>query len=138
VLEPRSRRPSSSPSKLTDQVKEQAVQVRAALEASGLDHGPISVHDKMQAMGLDPVPSTASLARIFHVDKVTYVVDVSHRFEQVLVVTNGARPGDKITITDLEGEILAEHHRPETGVTYVGNGRPPGTRAKNPQVSPKS
>ena len=39
--------------------------VRAALEASGLDHGPISVHDKMHAMGLDPVPSVASLARIF-------------------------------------------------------------------------
>jgi putative transposase len=65
VLEPRSRRPGSSPSKLTDDVKAQAVQVRAALEASGLDHGPISVHDKMHAMGLDPVPSVASLARIF-------------------------------------------------------------------------
>jgi len=39
-------------SKLTDEVKAQAVQVRAALEASGLDHGPISVHDKMHAMGL--------------------------------------------------------------------------------------
>ena len=65
VLEPRSRRPKSSPSKLTDDVKAQAVQVRAALEASGLDHGPISVHDKMRAMGLEPVPSTASLARIF-------------------------------------------------------------------------
>ena len=65
VLEPRSRRPRSSPSKLTDEVKAQAVAVRAALEASGLDHGPISVHDKMRAMGLDPVPSTASLARIF-------------------------------------------------------------------------
>lgn len=65
VLEPRTRRPRSSPSKLTDQVKSQAVQVRAALEASGLDHGPISVHDKMHAMGLDQVPSTASLARIF-------------------------------------------------------------------------
>jgi putative transposase len=65
VLEPRSRRPKSSPSKLTDDVKAQAVQVRAALEASGLDHGPISVHDKMRAMGLDPVPSVASLARVF-------------------------------------------------------------------------
>lgn len=65
VLEPRSRRPRSSPSKLTDEVRAQAVQVRAALEASGLDHGPISVHDKMQTMGLDPVPSVASLARIF-------------------------------------------------------------------------
>jgi len=65
VLEPRSRRPQSSPSKLSDQVKDQALQVRAALEASGLDHGPISVHDKMVAMGLPQVPSTASLARIF-------------------------------------------------------------------------
>jgi transposase InsO family protein len=65
VLEPRSRRPRSSPSKVTDEVKTQAVRVRAALEASGLDHGPISVHDTMRAMGLDPVPSVASLARIF-------------------------------------------------------------------------
>jgi transposase InsO family protein len=65
VLEPRSRRPRSSPSKLTEAVKAQAVLVRAALEASGLDHGPISVHDKMQAMGLEVVPSIASLARIF-------------------------------------------------------------------------
>jgi putative transposase len=65
VLEPRSRRPQSSPSKLSEEVKDQAVAVRAALEASGLDHGPISVHEKMRAMGLDPVPSTASLARIF-------------------------------------------------------------------------
>lgn len=65
VLEPKSRRPGSSPSKLTDEVKQQALKVRAALESSGLDHGPISVHDKMHAMGLSPVPSIASLARIF-------------------------------------------------------------------------
>jgi transposase InsO family protein len=65
VLEPRSRRPTSSPTKLTEEVRAQAVQVRAALEASGLDHGPISVHDKMKAIGLDVVPSVASLARIF-------------------------------------------------------------------------
>jgi transposase InsO family protein len=65
VLQPRSRRPRSSPSTLTDEARTQAVRVRAALEASGLDHGPISVHDKMRAMGLDPAPSVASLARIF-------------------------------------------------------------------------
>ena len=64
-LEPKSRRPRASPSKLADEVKEQALQVRTALEGSGLDHGPISVHDKMHAMGLDLVPSIASLARIF-------------------------------------------------------------------------
>jgi transposase InsO family protein len=65
VLEPRTRRPRTSPSKLTSDVKTQAVRVRAALEASGLDQGPISVHDKMHAMGLEVVPSVASLARIF-------------------------------------------------------------------------
>ena len=65
VLEPRTRRPKSSPSTLADEVKEQAINVRAALEQSGLDHGPISVHEKMRAMGLEEVPSTASLARIF-------------------------------------------------------------------------
>ena len=65
VLEPRTRRPKSSPAKLSEEVKEQALGVRAALEATGLDDGPISVHDKMHAMGLTQVPSTASLARVF-------------------------------------------------------------------------
>ena len=65
ALEPRSRRPTRSPAKLSDDVAAQAIGVRAALERSGLDHGPISVHDKMRALGLSPVPSTASLSRIF-------------------------------------------------------------------------
>ncbi|MFC6286464.1 integrase core domain-containing protein [Nocardioides sp. GCM10027113] len=372
VLEPRSRRPRSHPSKLTGEVKAQAIQVRSALEASGLDHGPISVHDKMHAMGLEQVPSIASLARIFreagvarlepkkkprsawrrfvypapnacwqldateyvitggrkcvifqliddhsryavashvasgetardaiavfdkavaahgvpqrllsdngvalnpsrrgylgqlvehvsrlgveaitgkphkpttqgknerfhqtlfryldkqplaeslaelqaqvdvfdhlynterphqglpgrvtpltaweatpkadpprpdtsqswldrpvvsryrrprpqpptnlpadtrvrkvssagviHVDRVLYKIDVDHAFKQVLVVTDG----DRITITDFDGEILAEHTRPAPGVTYIGNGRPPGPRPRNPEPSPKS
>jgi putative transposase len=373
VLEPRSRRPKTSPTKLTEDVKEQAVAVRAALQASGLDHGPISVHDKMHAMGLDQVPSVASLARIFRaagvarlepkkkprsawrrfvypapnacwqldatayvlsggrkcvifqliddhsryavashvawaettkdavavvdkavaahgvpqrllsdnglalnpsrrgfvgqlvahlswigveaitgkpykpttqgknerfhqtlfryfdkqpiaeslaelqaqvdafddiyntqrphqglprrvtpltawettpkadpprpkpdrptyqapvplrrrrpkppelpagtrvrtvstsgtigVDNVTYKVDVHRAFEQVLVTSDGTQTGDKIIITDLQGEILAKHTRPAPGIHYVGNGRPPGTRPKNQNVSPKS
>jgi putative transposase len=65
ALEPRSRRPRESPAKVPDDVVRQAIGVRAALEQSGLDHGPISVHEKMRALGLEPVPSTASLARIF-------------------------------------------------------------------------
>lgn len=64
VLEPKSRRPKTSPAKIPLEVEQQAVDVRAALESSGLDHGPISVFDKMRAMGLQP-PSVASLARIF-------------------------------------------------------------------------
>lgn len=54
ALEPRSRRPRSSPSKLGDSVADQANGVRAALEASGLDHGPIGVHEKMTALGMRP------------------------------------------------------------------------------------
>ena len=125
VLEPRTRRPKTSPSKLTEQVKEQAIAVRAALEGSGLDHGPISVHDKMHAIGN------------IGLDKVTYKIGVDHAFKQVLVIADGDQPGDKITITDLEGEILAEHTRPAPGIHYVGNGQRPGTRPKNPEPSPK-
>lgn len=64
VLEPKSRRPKTSPSQLDEQTKQQAVDVRGALERSGLDHGPISVFEKMKMMGLKP-PSVASLARLF-------------------------------------------------------------------------
>jgi len=65
ALEPRSRRPKASPSKITDEVVQRALGVRAALEASGLDHGPISVHEKMRTLRMGPVPSTASLSRMF-------------------------------------------------------------------------
>jgi len=65
ALEPCSRRPMVSPNRIADGVKAQAVAVRAALEQSGLDHGPISVHDKMRALGMEPVPAVSSLARIF-------------------------------------------------------------------------
>lgn len=65
ALEPRTRRPSSSPNRIPDEVKAVAVGVRAALERSGLDHGPISVHEKMRALGMEPVPAVSSLARIF-------------------------------------------------------------------------
>jgi putative transposase len=50
ALEPRTRRPKSSPNRTDDKVKAQAIGVRAALEQSGLDHGPISVHEKMKAL----------------------------------------------------------------------------------------
>jgi len=55
VLEPRTRRPASSPSEFSDEVKEQAIGMRKALESSRLDHGPISVHEKMHD-GLGPGP----------------------------------------------------------------------------------
>jgi len=64
VLEPRSRRPKTSPTRISEEAKAQAIAVRAALESSGLDQGPISVFDKMTSMGMQP-PSIAALARIF-------------------------------------------------------------------------
>ena len=72
------------------------------------------------------------------VDSVTYKVDVHRAYEQVLVVSADKNTGTKIIITDLHGEILAEHTRPAPGIRYVGNGRRPGTRPKNPEPSPKS
>lgn len=65
ALEPRTRRPARSPNRTAEETKKQAIGVRAALEQSGLDHGPISVHEKMRSLGMVPVPSTASLSRIF-------------------------------------------------------------------------
>jgi len=71
-------------------------------------------------------------------DSVQYRVGPHHTFEQVLVITNGDQPGDKITIADLNGEVLAEHVRPAPGIRYVGNGHRPGPRPTNNKPSPKS
>ena len=65
ALQPRTRRPALSPNRIAEDVKAQAIGVRAALEQSGLDHGPISVHDKMRSLRMEPVPAVSSLARIF-------------------------------------------------------------------------
>jgi putative transposase len=62
-----------------------------------------------------------------------YRVGGPYGFQQVLVVD-----GAKITVADLEGEILIEHTRPAPGVTNVGNGRSRGPRPKTPESSPKS
>ena len=70
----------------------------------------------------------------FMLDSVHYMVGGQHGFQQSLVVTDG----DKITVADLEGEILIEHTRPAPGTTYVGNGRPRGPRPKTGETSPKS
>jgi putative transposase len=75
--------------------------------------------------------TTAGTLRL---DSVTYLVGGQHGLHHVLVVTDG----DALTITDLDGEILAEHTRPTPGVTYAGNGRPRGPRPKTSQTSPKS
>jgi putative transposase len=71
---------------------------------------------------------TVSTSGAIGLDSVTYMVNVDHAFQQVLVVSDG----DKIIVTDLQGELLAEHTRPAPGIRYVGNGLPRGPRPKNP------
>ena len=66
--------------------------------------------------------------------RVTWMVGGQHGFRQVLVIADG----DKITVAGLEGAILIEHTRAAPGVTYVGNGRPRGPRAKTAEASPQS
>ena len=73
-------------------------------------------------------------AGTFMLAGVHYMVGGPYGFQQVLVIVDG----DKITVADLEGEILIEHTRPIPGVTYVGNGRPRGPRPKTTETSPKS
>jgi transposase InsO family protein len=77
-----------------------------------------------------------STAGTFNLAGVNYKVDGRRALEQVLVITDG----DKITVADLNGEILIEHTHPAPGVSYVGNGRPPGPqpKTKDPRTSPKS
>ena len=82
----------------------------------------------------DTLVKRLTSAGMFMLDKVHYKVDGRRGFEQVLIITDG----DKITVADLDGEILIEHTRPAPGVTYVGNGRPRGPRPKTAETSPKS
>ena len=104
-----------------------------------LDRPVTSRHQRPRAQPPADLPADTRISQVssggtIRLDKVTYKIGVDHAFEQVLVVTDG----DAITVTDLHGEILAEHTRPAPGIRYVGNGRRPGTRPKNPGTSPKS
>ena len=81
---------------------------------------------------------TVNTSGTVSLDHVRYKVDVDLAFQQVLVVSTRDKTGEAIIITDLHGEVLAEHTRPAPGIRYVGNGQRPGTRPTNPQTSPKS
>lgn len=70
-----------------------------------------------------------STAGSFRLDNVSYMVGGPHRQQHVLIVEDG----DHLTVVTLAGEVLIEHTRPDSGIRYVGNNRPPG-----PRPSPKS
>jgi len=64
AIAPRSRAPRSSPSRTGTDVIARALVVRAELAAAGLDHGPLSVADRIRRAG-QAAPSRATLARAF-------------------------------------------------------------------------
>jgi transposase InsO family protein len=79
---------------------------------------------------------TIGSAATLVLNQVTYKFHPDHAFKQVLVITDPDTAS--MTVTDLNGEILAELTRPAPGVRYVGNGQPRGPRPKKPKPSPKS
>ena len=64
-LEPRSRRPRTSPHGTSDAVRDRIVALRIELTARGLDAGPATIAWHLEREGL-PVPSTSTIRRILH------------------------------------------------------------------------
>lgn len=78
---------------------------------------------------------TVTTSGTIGLDHVHYKVDVDLTFQQVLVVNTGDQTGDAIIITDLHGEVLAEHTRPAPGIRYLGP-QEPAPRTRNRHRSP--
>jgi len=64
-LEPRSRRPRSSPQAVPDAVRDRITALRVDLAARGLDAGPATIAWHLGRVAL-PVPSTSTIRRILH------------------------------------------------------------------------
>ena len=95
VLEPRSRRPRSSPSRLSDQVKDQALQVRAAFR--GLRAGPRPDQRARQDTG--DGPAADALGGVVDSDLPVAGVTRSSRGVRGLRGSRRRRPGGKIPPT---------------------------------------
>jgi transposase InsO family protein len=65
AIEPRSRRPQSSPQRTSVVVHERIVELRTELVAHGLDAGPATIAWHLGREGLS-VPSTSTILRILH------------------------------------------------------------------------
>ena len=65
AVEPRSRRPRSSPQRTTDAVRDRIVALRLELTANGLDAGPVTIAWHLEREGL-PVASSSTIRRILH------------------------------------------------------------------------
>ena len=64
-LEPRSRRPHTSPQGTSDEVRGRITALRTELTAGGLDAGPATIAWHLEREGL-PVPSTSTIRRVLH------------------------------------------------------------------------
>ena len=60
----RSTRPHTSPTATAAHVCEAIVRARKELDDDGLDNGPISIVWRLEALGLDPVPSRSTVYRV--------------------------------------------------------------------------
>ena len=65
AVEPRSRRPHTSPQGTSDAVRERIVSLRTELVARGLDAGPATIAWHLEREG-EPVPSVSTIRRILH------------------------------------------------------------------------
>jgi transposase len=65
ALEPRSRRPKTTPIATPEEVRQRVLGLRAQLTANGLDAGPVTIAWHLEREGL-PAPSTSTIRRILH------------------------------------------------------------------------
>ncbi len=65
ALEPRSRRPHSSPQETGEALRARIVALRTELTARGLDAGPLTIAWHLEREGL-AVPSTSTIRRVLH------------------------------------------------------------------------
>jgi len=65
ALEPRSRRPKTTPIATSEDVRERVIELRRGLTADGLDGGPVTIVWYLEQEGLR-APSTSTIRRILH------------------------------------------------------------------------
>jgi transposase InsO family protein len=63
ALEPRSRRPKTTPIATPETVRQRVIELRGQLTADGLDAGPVTIGWQLEREGL-PAPSTSTIRRI--------------------------------------------------------------------------
>ena len=65
ALEPRSRRPKTTPIATPETVRQRVIELRAQLTADGLDAGPDTIRWHLEREGLR-APSTSTIRRVLH------------------------------------------------------------------------